>query len=143
LHAVFDALRDAEEMVRSPAYWNAYRQKDGAFLKSSRGRHAKRRLPAEEGLTHALYDCLWLVKVRTDLDHPLRDLAIEFHSEARMPSSRRTGRKARRTDIWARSCKNENAPDIVFEAKLVTEDHDIAKRYLGFIHNQLSHFGTD
>src|SRR5262249_51437513 len=68
---------------------------------------------------------------RTGFDHPLRNLAIEFHSERRMPSRTRAGKKARRTDIWARSCKGENAPNIVFEAKLVRDDSDLRRRYLG------------
>jgi hypothetical protein len=128
LDTVFDALRDAETIVKSPAYWSIYRTKQGAFLRQTEGKEF--RLPAEEGLTHALYECLWKVKVRSQPGHPLRDLSIEFHSEAKLPSRKRTGKRARRTDIWARSSMYENAPEIVFEAKLINKSADI-RRYLG------------
>lgn len=101
LTTAFDTLRLAEAAVIEPDAWQAHVACAGALLKPRReAGERNRRLPSEEGLTCALAKALWAIRVRVPIDHPLRTLEVQFHSEARMPSPRRTGQHARRTDIW-------------------------------------------
>lgn len=48
-----------------------------------------------------------------------------------MPSEQRTGKHARRTDIWIKSASGLKAPTIVMEAKRVVIAADPRDQYLG------------
>lgn len=132
LITAFEALRSAEATLNEPAAWALHVARKGALLNPRRTRAERgRRLPSEEGLTCGLAETLWAVRVGAQSDHDLRRLEIQFHTEARMPSRRRTGKNARRTDIWIRSALGPDAPNIVMEAKLIVTDKELREQYLG------------
>lgn len=132
LGAVLAAMDAAVAMTRHPAYWTAHVAKEGALLKPRRKRAERtRRLPSEEGLTCALAENLLNIRIHASPDSPLRAADVQFESEARMPSKSKTGKHLCRIDVMARSLSGPEAPFIVFEAKLVVDDEDIAGAYLG------------
>ena len=132
LGAVLAAMDTAVAMTRDPTYWAAHVAKQGALLKPRRSRAERtRRLPSEEGLTCALAENLKSLRVHALPGAPLRDVDVQFESEARVPSRTKTGKHLRRIDVRATSMNGPEAPFIVFEAKLVVDDDDIAGAYLG------------
>ena len=132
LGAVLCAMDTAVAMTRDPGYWAAHVVKEGALLRPRRSQAERtRRLPSEEGLTCALAENLQRIRVHARPGTPLRDVDVQFESEARVPSRTKTGKHLRRIDVKATSLDGPDAPFIVFEAKLVVNDDDIPAAYLG------------
>ena len=125
-------METAAAKTRDPTYWAAHVAKEGALLKPRRTKAERtRRLPSEEGLTCAITENLKGIRRHAHPDDLLRAHDVQFESEARMPSKRKTGKHLRRIDVMATSMKEPEAPFIVFEAKLVVDDEDVAASYLG------------
>lgn len=131
--ATIEALCQAEDMLNTPQRWGEYSACRGAFLKPKK--YGKKRKavspPSEEGLTDALSQCLEHIRRSAPIGHVLRELDIVFFAESKLPSKITIGKHAKRTDIRACSYLSPNAPEIIFEAKLILDQGEIRERYLG------------
>ncbi|HEY1722238.1 MAG TPA: hypothetical protein VGG27_13420 [Magnetospirillaceae bacterium] len=131
--AVLDAFAQAQQMLKSTPYWEQYCALKGAFLKVPKKKKKgspQPACPAEDGLTDALGQCLNYIRKAVGVDHPLRKLEVAFSVQAQIPTPFKIGRLSRRTDIKAESYCSTDAPELIFEAKLVRTDADLP-RYLG------------
>jgi hypothetical protein len=132
IHAIVDAIRVAEANLCELEAWSKYCQMAGAFRRARKTKkNVLPRLPAEEGLTDAIVQQLQSHRAAVPEGHFLREWEVHFEPEGHVRSERRIGKRSRRCDIRARSYRLVRAPDLIFEAKVVDSDSDIAKRYLG------------
>lgn len=131
--ASIGALRAAERQLREPAAWAALMKKDGA-VSAAKPRSKKKALrpppPLEEAISEHLCHHLKDVVRAADESHPLKKLQVSFHNEGAVLLPHRAGRSARRVDILATSGAFLGAPELVFEAKVLTDYGDILGKYL-------------
>lgn len=131
VESVLEAIASAHAMLRSPTEWKAFTAKDGAFgVRKKRGALKGKRVPAEEALSVELYERMVHYLTAAADAHMLKKLYVMFDCEARHPDKKRTGKRASRSDIRARSGR-DRALEFVLEAKVLEGEGQIAGRLLG------------
>jgi hypothetical protein len=131
VESVLEAIGSAHSVLRLPAEWKAFSAKAGALgVRKKRGALKGKRIPAEEALSLELSERMVQYLTSAGDAHMLKKLYVMFDCEARLPDKKRTGKRASRSDIRARSGRHR-ALEFVLEAKVLEGEGQIAGRLLG------------
>ncbi len=133
ISASIGAIRQAQSQLMSSPKWAKFATKTGAVSKPRKvqGIPGLITAPLEDGITDELGHCLRRIVKAASNDDIIKLRRIHFETQPAIELPHRTGKTSRRGDIVAVSSDGADAPELVFEAKVLTAEADIANDYLG------------